>query len=112
MLNFIKAMSQIDDTNDSRFRMFKRIPTKSGYDMSIQCSEFHYCFPQKTIALDLYEEFEIATLFENNFVFPRILNKFKRKLELEPYYDGQIFAFVPKDLVEDLYNFLNDNQIK
>lgn len=111
MLNFIKEMlkEEPEYINDLiGMRICKHLPTKSGYSLSVQCSETHYCIPRKLTDIDLYEAYEFAIFMENEFVYPSNLVNFSRKDELEECYDGSIFSYVPKDLVEDLYNYLNE----
>lgn len=110
MENFIKAMlkTKINYRNDELgMRIYNHIKTISGYELSIQCSEHHYCTPRKLNGLNSYDEFEIAIFKEGDFVYPSVLNDFPRKKELDICYEGTVFGYVPKDLVEDLYNYLN-----
>lgn len=110
MLNFIKAMLKAKPyyrNDELGIRNYNHIDTSSGYKMSIQCSEYHYCMPRKLNGLKSYDAFELAILSENDFVYPSILNSFNRKKELDECYEGTVFGYVPKDLVEDLYNYLN-----
>ena len=111
MLNFIKAMlkSKVNYKNEGNgMRIFNHIILESGYRLSIQCSEYHYCTPRRLNGLNTYDTFEVAILFEGEFVYPSELENFSRKKELDEYYEGSLFGYVPKDLVEDLYNYLND----
>ena len=110
MNNFIKAMlkSKVKFKNEIMgIRLFNHINTNSGYQLSIQCSEHHYCTPRELTGIKYYDEFELAILKEGKFAYPNILEKFHRKDELDECYDGTVFGYVPKDLVEDLYNYLN-----
>lgn len=111
MLNFIKAMLKAkvhykDET--AGIRIFKRVSTESGYELSIQCSEFHYCTPRRLNGLNSYDTFEVAIFWQGNFTYPSELDNFPRKKELDECYEGTVFGYVPKDLVEDLYNYLNN----
>lgn len=111
MLNFIKAMLKAKPKyrNDLiGMRIYNKIPTESGYNLSIQCSESHYCIPRKLLGLNSYNAFEVAIFWQGNFTYPSELNDFPRKIELDECYEGTVFGYVPKDLVEDLYNYLND----
>lgn len=111
-MKFIEAMLEKGVVNEAYWtRVFRKIPTKSGYKLSVQASETHYCSPKETIALNLYDKFELAITLNSEFVYPDILNNFKRNKELYSYYDGTIFSYVPKDLIEDLYNYLNNDYI-
>ena len=111
MENFIKVLSEtiiLLENKEMHIRIFDKIKTKSGYGLSIQCSEYHYCTPRETINVEKYDSFELAIFRGHNFVYPKILDNFPRKNELDECYKGEVFGYVPKDLVEDLYNFLND----
>lgn len=111
MLNFIKAMLKVKPKYKNEnigMRIYNRVPTEKGYDLSIQCSEGHYCTPRKLLGLNSYDTFEVAILWQGNFIYPSELNNFPRKSELDECYEGTVFGYVPKDLVEDLYNYLND----
>ena len=107
MQSFVKELKSAYEIEDFGVRINGHIHTKSGYKMSIQCSQHHYCYPRETIDIDLYSSFELALLFENDFVYPKSLKDFDRVEELEEHYEMGIFLYVPKDLVEDLYNYLN-----
>ena len=110
MENFIQELLKtrtLFENKEMDIRNFDKLETKSGYGMSIQCSKYHYCTPRETTGIEKYESFELAIFSEHNFVYPEILKDFPRKNELDECYEGQVFGYVPKDLVEDLYNFLN-----
>ena len=111
MENFMQALSKtitLFENKEMDIRNFDKIETKSGYDLSIQCSRHHYCTPRKTIDIENYDSFELAIFRGRSFVYPKILDNFPRKNELDECYEGQVFGYVPKDLLEDLYNFLNN----
>ncbi|WP_024622591.1 hypothetical protein [Metaclostridioides mangenotii] len=110
MLNFIKAMlkAKVRLKHETvGIRIFNSVSTELGYSMSIQCSEHHYCSPRKLNGLNSYDTFEVAIFLENKFVYPSEIENFPRKKELDQHYEGTVFGYVPKDLVEDLYNYLN-----
>lgn len=111
MKNFIKAMLKSDVKCESEkmgVRVLNYIDTNSGYKLSIQCSEHHYCTPRKFLGIKYYDKFELAIFEDDEFAYPNILEKFHRKDELDECYEGTVFGYVPKDLVEDLYNYLNN----
>ena len=110
MKNFMKAMLKAKaryKNPDLGMKIYNHIDTKAGYSLSIQASEHHYCTPRALLGLKFYEEFELAICYDNEFVYPSELENFHRKEELDECHEGTIFAYVPVDLVEDLYNFLN-----
>ena len=112
MLNFIDKMEEVGEfyrSDEFGIRNFNQIDTQSGYKISVQCSRHHYCTPAKVSEqLDEYDSFEVAMFYKETFVYPKILDEFQRKEELDRCRRGKVFAFVPKDLVEDLFNYLNE----
>lgn len=89
-------------------RIFNHILTKSGYKLSIQCSKFHYCEPNKLIPIQKYDSYEVAIISSEGIICQPKLHGFKRENELFEEHDcGGVFGFVPPDLVEDLYNYFN-----
>ena len=107
MTNFIKAMLK-EGYNfknvKSGGRIYNHIPTKSGYSLSIQCSSFHYCEPNKLIAIQKYKTYEVAIFKEGNFIQPS-LDSFK--YNMNDFDCGGVYGYVPKHIVEELYNYLN-----
>ena len=74
--------------------------------LSIQASAFHYCSPRLTLDYEMYESFEVAICKGENYWSARALlgedDKFAKMLD-KKYFDGKIFAYVPKQHVEKLY---------
>lgn len=93
--------------HDKGFRVLYPIKLNNVYRLSIQCSERHYCTPRKLFNIFSYETYEIYFLDNKGIVYtPNELKDFPRKEELNKYCKGDgIFGFVPKDLIEDIYNF-------
>lgn len=114
MNKFIKEMlkSGVNFKNvKSGCRIFKHIPTNSGVYLSIQCSTFHYCEPNKLIPIQKYKSYEVAIISSEGYFCNNGLENFKRKKELYENHDcGGVFGFVPPDLVEDLYNYLMEEK--
>ena len=110
MYQFIEVMNQIRTTNQhEQFRLFPHLPTASGIWMSIQGSTFHYCEPRETLAdLNEYHAFEVALFGESKRMIHQRLAQFPRKDELGEIEGDLVFPYLPKDLVEDLYRWLND----
>lgn len=110
-MKFIAAMNEAGISYESKeldMRNYHWILSKSGYFLSVQCSKFHYCYPRETLDLECYEDFEIAIIDKTgNFAYPPMLEDFNRNIELKERFEGSVFPYVPKDLVEDLYNFMN-----
>ena len=62
MENFIKAMlkSKVNHKNENMgIRLFNHINTNSGYKLSVQCSEHHYCTPRKLLGIKYYNTFVV-----------------------------------------------------
>lgn len=89
----------------------------NGYNLSIQASFNHYCEPRETLnKLDLYSRYELAILNHvgefYNLNNDDTLKKFDRWTELLERVDGNInsdcvvFGYVPIDLLNDLYLYL------
>lgn len=76
--------------------------------LSIQASSMHYCFPKALVDLKDYKEFELAFMYRGEISSgKKLIENFPRKEELENCNNGtSIYAYVPKDLIEDLYKFL------
>lgn len=109
MENFLKEMIKVKPNirTEHGLRIYNHIETKSSYRISVQCSKYHYCTPRKTIGITKYKTYEVAIMGGCGFTHPRVLKYFHRKEELDRCYEGTVFSDVPKDLLEDLYNFLN-----
>ena len=70
----------------------------------------HYCNPRKIMSLEEYQSFEIAIINHYGFVTDMsMLENFNRLEELMECYMGQVFGYVPKDLVNDLYVYMKTN---
>ena len=114
-MKFIAAMKEVGlnfENKETGIRNYHWLATKSGYHLSVQCSKIHYSSPREMLNLECYENFEIAIMDEaGSFAYPAILDDFSRSLDLKSHFDGSIFIFVPKDLVEDLYTFLNGGNL-
>ena len=61
---------------------------KDGFEISVQASKGHYCYPRKT--QKYHEKFELLCDISND------------KDLLETYFDGTICPYVPKTIVEKL----------
>lgn len=109
MYQFIKAMNQIGPVESEEvFRLFPHLPTTSGLWMSIQCSQFHYCYPRETLKdLKQYQAFEVALFGKSKRKIQNQLASFSRIEELGDLSGELVFPYVSKDLVEALYRYLN-----
>ena len=83
-----------------------------GYALSVQASDFHYCFPRKILdSYEYYDSFEMKIMKEDlsdiKFKKSSKFRAFPRYKELIARYDGSgIFGWVDKDILEDLIKYL------
>jgi len=93
------------------FRFCEWIKINDEYHLSIQCGEGKYSIPRINVNLEEYTHFEIAFIYEGSLSdsHTKLLEGFKRKEELQEYQEGTVYPFVPKDLIEDLYNYFMCN---
>jgi len=93
------------------FRFCEWIEINDEYYLSIQCGEGKYSIPRINVNLEEYTHFEIAFIYEGSLSdsHTKLLEGFKRKEELQEYQEGTVYPFVPKDLIEDLYNYFMCN---
>lgn len=92
------------------FRLFRQISFKNNISLSVQASYAHYCTPRTTVDVEDYETMELV-IFKDGDFSPAISAVYDPMLlkDLEEYYDGQIFAFVPVSIIERLYQHLKAN---
>jgi hypothetical protein len=90
---------------DNKYRQFEPIRLNSNLWLSIQASYAHYCTPRATIDdLEVYTHWEIAMFNKDEFQsVTDVLPKFPALAEIEEYFEGSVYPYVPKDLVEELY---------
>lgn len=102
-----------NQSND-KYRLLK--PIKAGiYYISIQCSYFHYCTPRETLSINEYTTMEISitTNYMTTSEINKVLKNFSRYKELKIHRDsGQLYGYVPIDLINDLYEFLVNVDVK
>jgi hypothetical protein len=93
-------------------RMFEKFYFENGITLSIQASINHYSRPNLNLAnLNDYTHWEVAIVHTETGEFKSIqsaLPNFASGGELKLYFDGQIYAFVPTDLVEEVYQALKE----
>lgn len=66
----------------------KHIICKDGFELSVQASKYHYCFPRRT--QKYYQEFEIMCDISMD------------KPLLEKYFEGSVCPYVPAVVIEKL----------
>ena len=98
--------SIFDNSLPGGIRHCEWLPITDLYSLSIQASEYHHCIPRALIPLEAYTHFEMALIFKDSIAKDMsILKEFDRYKELMECFDSGVFAEVPKDLIEDLYNY-------
>ena len=116
MCKFIKVLSEklymtpeesayVYNYDESHLRQFEPIQIDEHVYLSIQASYAHRCTPQKTIhELNSYTHWEFAFLYDDEFVRAKdVTPDFFSLAELELYFDGSAYTYVPTDLVEELF---------
>lgn len=112
-MHFIKSLVErdFDDADDFGihriYRQFEPIRINSNLWFSIQASYAHYSTPRITNKdLYVYSHWEVALFTRNDFVtVTEVLPDFSSLAEIE-LYEQQVYAFVPADLVNELYKAL------
>jgi hypothetical protein len=106
--------NNIDANHADKFRVLN--PIKVGvYYISIQGSYVHYCTPRETLPINEYRTMEISitTKYMDNPRINTLLKNFSRYKELKLHRDsGQLYGYVPIDLINDLCEFLGKQVIK
>ena len=90
---------------DSVYRQFEPIRINANLWLSLQASYAHYCRPRTTIEdLEAYSHWEVALFDKDEFrTVSTVIPDFPSLAELELYFEGSVYPYVPKDLVEELY---------
>lgn len=111
-----ELMKQDQSQSKYRLRMLKSV--KAGkYNLSIQGSPFHYCYPKFTLPPDRYIKMELAIFNKKGSMVSinrsKILRRFKWYDELLKQADclnskATVYACVPVSILNDLYLFLKE----
>lgn len=114
-MELIKELQKQETANSNdEYRMLKSV--KAGnYKMSIQGSTGHYCTPRTTLPVEDYDRMELALFNRKGWLHitrSSVLKEFPRYDELLERADGvnsaaPVFGYVPVDLLNDLYVYLN-----
>jgi hypothetical protein len=96
---------KFDKETDYKYRQF--VPIRLGVNLwlSIQASYAHYSTPRETLRdLDGYSHWEFALYTQENFVsVTEVLPDFPSLAEVELYFEGAVYPYVPTDLLEEVY---------
>ena len=120
-MEFLKALVEQDfgyvreDTDKIQYRQFQAIQIRENLWLSIQASCAHYSVPRETLSdLSKYKRWELALIrteedaSDSEFVrVADILPNFSSLAEIE-LHEQTVYAYVPADLVEELYLALID----
>lgn len=92
------------------FRTCKWLRINDELSLSIQASNMHYCTPRVFTDLDKYTHFEMAIILNDKLNYnPAPLKDFYKFDKLMEYYEGGVFAYVDKELLEELYIYCKEN---
>ena len=105
-MTFLDELEIVEEIMD--FRFCDWITINDEYCLSIQCGKGKYSIPRENVSLKEYTHFEIAFIYEGQLStgHDELIKGFNRKEELQEYQEDTIYAYVPKDLIEDLYKHL------
>ena len=102
-MEFIKEMN-IHMTEGDGFVAYDSIRINDEIALSVQGSKYHYCHPRETIDIDKYKKLELAI---SGFVSVADVTDNELLIrKFDEYYDGMIHAYVPVELIEELYQDL------
>lgn len=89
-------------------RIFHHIECGDKIKISVQASASHYSEPRKTLDdLTQYKEMELAFIKDGLFrVADSVIEDEGLVKKIKPYFDGGIYAYVPVELIEEVYQHL------
>jgi hypothetical protein len=112
MCKFMKELKErkiagFEELHDYSYkvRIFEPIRINSDLWLSIQASYGHYCRPEKTSDdLHEYTHWEIALFNKNDFLsVSSVMPDFQSLAEIELYFNGSVYPYIPMDLAEELF---------
>lgn len=102
-----KGLNLSTSYEDMGFRMFEQVVINDSISLSIQASYGHYCSPRQTLPIEKYESFELAIFKDNEFTsIEQVTQNDILIKKLNKYYEGTVYANVPVEIVEELYEGL------
>ena len=110
-MKFIEALNK----NGRAYEHVNNPLVTAKYVMSVQASAHHYCSPRKHVPLEEYTNFEVGILDTNGdwlseHKFRKFMQLFDSDMRAElmrcKLEDTSIFAWLPKEIVEKVYNTL------
>ena len=107
MKDFRSLLTERD--NDGFIRHLNRLPV-GGYELSIQASKHAYCIPKKTLEnLFDYTAMEVAIFKDNKWTGVEIDSFFDEWKDKECFledYDGVVAGYVPVEVIQSLYDYI------
>ena len=89
---------------------FKNIILDNGLELSVKAGVMNYCSPRTSgLSPEEYTEFEVAVLRDGKIIDPNT------NVTRTSQHDGDIFPYLDRDLVQELYeelNSLSEEQVK
>ena len=115
-MELIKELQKQENAkSNSKYRKLDAV--KAGkYKMSVQGSNGYYCSPRTTLPIEDYSHMELALFNKEGWLHitrSSVFKAFTRYNELIERADGvnssaTVFGYVPVDLLNDLYVYLNE----
>lgn len=116
-----RLMWDMPHTKDIRFRRFAPVKFKTCL-LSIQASAFHYCTPQDTFTNpSIYSHMELAVLQPIgrgkmawvDVIMNTLFSDFKQRALFKEYENTVgLYAYIPVELIEALFQYLTTTDIK
>ncbi|WP_338627653.1 hypothetical protein QJR52_07150 [Clostridium baratii] len=95
------------------YRVMKWIKV-GNYQLSIQASGSHYCEPQQTLRdLKNYISMEVGIFKNNEWINIRndsFFDDWKYRMEFLENYDGMVAGYVPINIIQSLYDYIEGNR--
>ncbi|MGM0846934.1 MAG: hypothetical protein ACQEUT_18400 [Bacillota bacterium] len=86
---------------------FNGIEVSGGVRLSIQASFYHYSTPRATLPVGVYTAMEMAIIKDGRFASASEVSSNPELFgQLDEYFDGSVFGYVPVELIEQLYQEL------
>jgi hypothetical protein len=116
-MEFLKCLDELsvskerrDRNDDDSIRIFQPIDVDNNVRLSIQASEIVSCRPKKTLNMNRLSEYthmEVAIFKNDSFArLTDICPDFRCLAEFETYKSEELYAFVPVDLIDELFQHL------
>lgn len=118
MFELMSGRTEIGFNMSHMPRVCEQLQVNNGW-LSIQCSAGHYCLPRITKDdIHTYDSYEVAILDGSHNIIgdverlTRLLAGFDRLSEFMGCFSSPVFGYVPRDLVNELYEFMIEKCFK